>query len=291
MIFFVQGGAREAALRAGVLRLDFEPGADTDARKLLQHVSVAGGRRDFDHRSVDGFPISERIGFRIESFPNDCVFGGDDFRLAPLRKRRELVLVLNLVRGVQIGRILHISAPEYCRPRRRGRRQRLYALGQRPLPIGSNDRVVSRFGSGGARTDIGEIVAHEVSNLHRVIAIGDLRHGEDDRFVLEIDPGAGIKRVIVRCAAAEMIRVFQVLDRIETVGLMIKVLGPQPPRLGHVSPGEGVEICLHTQRVGVLLAPVWFDVLRHSVGGDHSNRHRCENRQRSNASYRHPDPH
>ena len=69
----------------------------------------------------------------------------------------------------------------------------MHALGQRSLPIGTDNRVVSGFGSRCARADIGEIVAHEVDDLHCVVAIRDFRNREDDlSWTPDLGPSAKV---------------------------------------------------------------------------------------------------
>ena len=76
-----------------------------------------------------------------------------------------------------------------------GRRLAVY------FPARTDNRIVSRFGAGRARTDVGEVVAHEIHDFHRVVAVTNFRHRQDDRLVFDVEPRSGIQRVVVGAPA------------------------------------------------------------------------------------------
>ncbi len=107
-----------------------------------------------------------------------------------------------------------------------------------------------------ASADISEIVAHEIDDLHRIVAVSDCWHRQDNGLVLEVNPRTRIQRVVIGRASAQMGSILKMTDVIKAVGLPVDGLRSQPPRVGHICPWKRIEIGLHAQRICILLPPV-----------------------------------
>ena len=107
---------------------------------------------------------------------------------------------LNVFRKVRGSREIGVAVYEDAADDEYGivrRRYLLRAARHLSFPVRTRNEVVARLRTSGARAHVGKVDVKRISELHAVVAAGDVRHVEDERPFGEVEPADGKEGVVV----------------------------------------------------------------------------------------------
>ncbi|MNY09908.1 hypothetical protein D3C86_1428570 [compost metagenome] len=114
-------------------------------------------------------------------------------------QRTQTVLLLQGTHRRQVLGVFQARSPKHHDDFGFTAQHGLDAVRCRALPAGSDDQVIPRIATGAEHADIGKVVGVLVDQLKHVIALViDRRHAQHLGFAAQVEPGPGVRRVVVR---------------------------------------------------------------------------------------------
>ena len=224
---------------------------------------MTGGRRVLGQHQIEGLPGPQRILLRRDGHQDVTALGDLRVLLAEQAERGEPVLFLEFPDAGHVVRAVDQGAAEDEHPGARRLLQVPYPGGEFTLPARADEGEVARVGTGGALTDVVEVVGGDPHQFEGEVPVAHVRMGQDDRLVAQMHPGRRVQGVVVGASAVAVRRVQQALGMPEVVDGRVRDRGRVPwprhpvvPQPGVVDVREPVDERLLAEGVGVLTAPV-----------------------------------